>query len=177
MEGKGLAETLGIQTGTVTVDGKKYNLVSPSIVELYAEVESHVRSLQPNPLVEAAKAERELRRLGLPPGEEILAREAIRETAARALNTAGTVSEEAVTRFELSAHGWAFKLWQCLKKHHAKEFPTLDSVIELVTRYRDEGGDEELLQEELSKVTGEVDAKNASGPSPNEARETPSDQT
>ena len=177
MEGKGLAETLGIQTGTVAIGGKTYSLASPSIVELYAEVESYVRSLQPNPLVEAAKAEMELRQLGLPPDEQILAREAIRETAARALNAAGTVTEEAMTRFELSAHGWAFKLWQCLKKHHAKDFPTLDSVIALVTQYRDEGGDEALLQEELSKVTGEADAKNASGPSPNEAREIPSDQT
>lgn len=181
MEGKGLAETLGIQTATIKVAGKTYTLAAPSIVQLYAAVEEHVRGLQPNPLVEAAKAEMELRRLRLPPDEEVLAREAIRETASRALNAAGTVSEEAMTRFELSAQGWAFKLWKCLEQHHAEDFPTLQSVIALVSQYREEGGSEELLQTELDRVTGEADAKNVSGPSPTEARETPgetpSDQT
>ena len=145
----GHARTAGKLVREITVGGKTYKL-SPIVQGMYAELEAYVAKSRENPMVVAIEA------CKTAPAEM---HKAIWEAAMREASRARVVTAEEIQEFESSIRGVAWKLWACLRKEHAAEFPTPDDALWMVEQAQAEKRLEELIMT-VRTASGEEDLGN-----------------
>jgi hypothetical protein len=145
----GHARTAGKLTRSITVGGKTYRL-APVQQGMYAELEAYVAESRANPMALAVEA------CKTAPAEQ---HDTIWRAAMREASRARVVTAEEIGEFEASVRGLAWKLWACLQKHHAEEFPEPADALRLVEQAEAEKRLEELATE-VHTASGEEDLGN-----------------
>lgn len=121
-------------------DGKTWKL-EPFTLELWGELEKHIQTLRPNPVLATAAI------------LDLVADKYKQELIAAAMHEAAMarpVSMQETQQFLLGRDGLAWSLWRCGQKNHP-ELATLDDARQVVVKL---GSNLLLLMDAILKVTG-----------------------
>ena len=152
----GAALVAGTIYKDITLAGHKLRISQPKLVGIFADIEAFIISRKTDPMVVAIRACKTA-----PASMHRMIMDAAIEQASKAT----LVTEEEWGEFSRSLWAPAFFLWKSLDPKHLDEFPTVESIMDLINAEAAEGGKSALaeLMANVDIVQQERELKNSAG--------------